>query len=159
MYNNGAASMTDGARSDSRETECRQPNEALRIRVVNRDFDGDVLDVDVHHGGKTELHVERKLTAHLAVDEKSKAVTNKGHGKHDDIVPKRWQLSQQWAANDFDEIEKHVIVDNELSITGDEAVIPEYGRDKKRKLQEVSKNDFHITVSRAYERQECRHPI
>ena len=102
--------MTDGARSDSRQTECRQPNEALRICVVNRDFDVDVLEADVHHGGKAELYVERELTAHLAIDEKSKAVTHKGHGKHDYIVPKRWQLSQQWAANDFDEIEKHVIV-------------------------------------------------
>src|SRR5262249_12166293 len=159
MYNNGAASMADGARSDCREPECRQPNEALRIRVVNRDFDVDVLEVDVHHDGKTELHVERKMTAHLAIDEKSEAVTNKGHGKHDDIVPKRWQLSQQWATNDLDEIEKHVIVDNELPIAGDEAVVPEHGRDKKRKLHEVSDNDFHIAVSRAHERQECRHPI
>jgi hypothetical protein len=93
MYNNGAASMANGARSDFRHPECRQPNEALRICVVNRDFDVDVLEADVHHGGKAELHVERELTAHLAIDEQSKAVTNNGHGNHDNIVPKRWQLS------------------------------------------------------------------
>src|SRR6516165_10468191 len=87
---------------------------------------------------RLELYVKCELTAHLAVDENSKAVTSNGHGNHDDIVPKRWQLSQQWAANDFDEIEKHVIIDNELSIGGDAPVIPEHGGDKKRKLQEVS---------------------
>src|SRR5436190_4704541 len=104
-----------------------------------------------------ELYVESKLTAHLAVDEQSEAVTNKCHGYHDDVVPKRWQLSQQWAANDFDEIEKYVVIDNELSIAGDVAVIPEHGRDKKCKLQQVSDNQFHIAVSRAHECQERHH--
>src|SRR6516165_10471209 len=108
---------------------------------------------------RLELYVKCELTAHLAVDENSKAVTNNGHGNHDNIVPKRWQLSQQWAANDFNEIEEHIIVDDELSIASDAAVIPKHGSDKKRKLQEVSENDFYITVSRAHERQECRHPI
>src|SRR5262245_785088 len=61
------------------------------------------------------LDEERKLPAHLAVHDIGESEADRGHGQHCEIMAEWRNLTEQRIADDLDEIEQEVVVDDEAA--------------------------------------------
>src|SRR4051794_34485914 len=86
------------------------------------------------------------------------AETDHGHRQDGEVMPERRNFPEQRIADDFDEIEQKVVLDDELAIAGNLAIVPEYGRHEKGKLHQVAYEKLDITEPRADEAENHHDP-
>src|SRR5712691_9762485 len=71
------------------------------------------------------LDEERQPAPHAAIGQVGQHEADDGHHEHDRVVRSRRDFSEQGRANDLEEIEQDVVVDDECTILGNRAIVPE----------------------------------
>src|SRR5262249_4387215 len=83
----------------------------------------------------------------------SQSVADSRDGQDGEIVTEWRDLAEQRAADDLDEIEQEIVVDDEPATAGNLVIVPKDGRNEKRKLHDVANEKLDVAEPRADEAQ------
>src|SRR6267142_1865864 len=105
------------------------------------------------------LDEEGELSTHPSIDQKCDRISRDGAADRDRVVLERWNVSEQGASNDLDEIEERIEIDERALGACNKLMIPKYRGDEECELQQIADDLLDVPESRAQEGERDDDPI
>src|SRR6267142_7167767 len=132
------------------------------MAVIDRDPYVDVGQAYQRHLGLSSFWLgneESKPSTHSLIDQHSDHIADDRAAEHNRVILEGWNLPEQGRANDLDEIEQDVVVDNRALAADHELRFPEYWRDEKCELQQVADDLLKVAEPCAEEGEHDSDPV